>query len=382
MTEPAPTADLLPADHPLLAERTREAPLLRATAGRAVPHTPVWFMRQAGRSLPEYRKVREGVAMLEACFTPELVVEITHQPVRRHGVDAAILFSDIVVPLRAIGLDLDIVPGVGPVVAAPIRDAGGVAAVRALDEEDVAPVLEAVRMLAGADGPLGGTPLIGFAGAPFTLASYLIEGGPSRDHARTKALMYGQPALWHDLAGRLAGIAGAFLRMQVLAGASAVQLFDSWAGALPAHDYEALVLPHVRTALDAVADLAAAHGVPRILFGVGTGELLATMSSAGSEVMGVDFRVPLDVAASRVRPGAALQGNLDPAVVMAPPAVVAERVDAVLAAARRSGRGHVFNLGHGVLPESDPGVLTRVVELVHGAGPVPAVADQPDPGPW
>ena len=210
-------------------------------------------------------------------------------------------------------------------------------------------MLEAVRPRRS-DGPLGGTPLIGFAGAPFTLASYLIEGGPSRDHARTKALMYSDPGLWNDLADRLARIAGAFLRMQVLAGASAVQLFDSWAGALPAADYEALVLPHVRTALSAVEDLSVAHGVPRILFGVGTGELLATMSQAGSEVMGVDFRVPLDQAATRVRPGAALQGNLDPAVVQASPAAVDQRVDAVLAAARRSGRGHIFNLGHGVLP--------------------------------
>jgi uroporphyrinogen decarboxylase len=377
---------LLPAGHPLVAGRTTQAPLLQAAAGRAVPHTPVWFMRQAGRSLPEYRRLREGVAMLEACFTPELVVEITHQPVRRHGVDAAIFFSDIVVPLRAIGLDLDIVPGVGPVVAEPIRDAAGVAALRPLEADDVAPVLEAVTLLTADGGPLGATPLIGFAGAPFTLASYLIEGGPSRDHARTKALMYGEPALWHDLADRLAGIAGTFLRLQLLAGASAVQLFDSWAGALPAADYEALVLPHVRTALGAVEDLVAAHGVPRILFGVGTGELLATMSSAGSEVMGVDFRVPLDVAAERVRPGAALQGNLDPAVVMAPPAAVTARVDAVLAAARRSGRGHVFNLGHGVLPDSDPGVLTAIVEQVHAAGPVPAVpadgAELVDPGPW
>ncbi len=295
---PADPAAMLGSDHPVVAGRTSDAVLLRAARGEAVEHTPVWFMRQAGRSLPEYRKVREGTAMLESCFTPELVVEITDQPVRRHGVDAAIFFSDIVVPLRAIGVDLDIVPGVGPVVADPIRDAAGVATLRDLTDEDVAPVLEAVRILAGPTGPLGGTPLIGFAGAPFTLASYLIEGGPSRDHARTKALMYSDPGLWNDLADRLARIAGAFLRMQVLAGASAVQLFDSWAGALPAADYEALVLPHVRTVLSAVEDLSIAHGIPRILFGVGTGELLGTMSQAGSEVMGVDFRVPLDEAAS------------------------------------------------------------------------------------
>jgi uroporphyrinogen decarboxylase len=365
---------LLGPDHPVVAGRTARAPLLLAARGQASARTPVWFMRQAGRSLPEYRRVREGTGMLEACFTPDLVVEITDQPVRRHHVDAAILFSDIVVPLRAIGVDLDIVAGVGPVVAEPIRDRAGVARLRDLTEGDVEPVLAAARALTHADGPLGGTPLIGFAGAPFTLASYLIEGGPSRDHAHTKALMYSEPELWHDLAGRLARIAGAFLRMQVQAGASAVQLFDSWAGALPAHDYEQLVLPHVRTALGAVDDLAAAHGIPRILFGVGTGELLGTMSSAGSEVMGVDFRVPLDVAAGRVRPGAALQGNLDPAVVMASPEVVSARVESVLAAARRSGRGHIFNLGHGVLPETDPDVLTRIVEQVHAAGPVPEVA--------
>ncbi len=370
----AASAATLDPEHPVLAGRTDFSPLLRAAAGRAVPHTPVWFMRQAGRSLPEYRKVRSGVGMLDSCFTPDLVVEITDQPVRRHGVDAAILFSDIVVPLKALGIDLDIVPGVGPVVAEPIRDAAGVAALRDLEADDVAPVLTAVKVLTGASGPLGATPLIGFAGAPFTLASYLIEGGPSRDHAHTKALMYSDPALWHDLADRLARIAGSFLRMQVLAGASAVQLFDSWAGALPAADYRALVLPHVGTALAMVEDLCTEHAIPRIVFGVGTGELLGTISQAGSEVVGVDFRVPLDEAAERVRPGAALQGNLDPAIVMASDDVVRARVDTVLAAARRSGRGHIFNLGHGVLPDTDPEVLTRIVAQVHAAGPVPSAS--------
>ncbi len=331
-------------------------------------------MRQAGRSLPEYRRVREGTAMLDSCFTADLVVEITDQPVRRHGVDAAIFFSDIVVPLKAIGVDLDIVPGVGPVVAEPIRDAAGIAQLRDLAEDDVAPVLEAVRTLAGPSGPLGSTPLIGFAGAPFTLASYLIEGGPSRDHARTKALIHSEPELWDALAARLARIAGAFLRMQVLNGASAVQLFDSWAGALPAATYAEHVLPHVRSALSWVEDLAAVHDVPRIVFGVGTGELLGTMSEAGSEVVGVDFRVPLDEAAARVRPGAALQGNLDPAIVWASAPAVARNVDEVLAAARRSGRGHIFNLGHGVLPDTDPAVLTEIVARVHAAGPVPAAS--------
>jgi uroporphyrinogen decarboxylase len=238
--------------------------------------------------------------MLEACFRPDLVAEITLQPVRRYGVDAAILFSDIVVPLKAIGVDLDIKPGVGPVIADPMRSAAQVGLLRDLEPGDVAPVAEAVRELTGR---LGATPLIGFAGAPFTLASYLVEGGPSRNHERTKALMYGNPDLWHALLGRLARIAGAFLRVQVEAGASAVQLFDSWAGALSLADYRRYVLPHSATALGEVADL----GVPRIHFGVGTGELLGAMREAGAEVVGVDFRLPLDEAARRVGPGLAGQ---------------------------------------------------------------------------
>ncbi len=312
-------------------------------------------MRQAGRSLPEYRKVREGTVMLEACMTPDLVVEITLQPVRRYGVDAAIFFSDIVVPVKALGVDLDIVPGVGPVVAAPIRDSAAVATLRDLEPDDVAGPVAAVGLLAA---ELGTTPLIGFAGAPFTLASYLIEGGPSRDHALTKSLMIGDPALWHQLADRLAHIAGAYLRLQVDAGASAIQLFDSWAGALSEVDYRTYVLPHSITALSYVPE------VPRIHFGVGTGELLAAMSEAGVDVMGVDFRVPLSQAAARVGPQFALQGNLDPAVLFAGPAAVASRVRDVLDEARALP-GHIFNLGHGVLPSTDPGVLAAVVEQVH-----------------
>jgi len=329
-------------------------------------HTPVWFMRQAGRSLPEYRRLREGVPMLESCSRPEMVVEITLQPVRRHGVDAAILYSDIVVPLKAIGVDLDIVPGTGPVVATPVRRPADVAALRPLTADDVTYVTEAVS---GLRGELGDVPLIGFAGAPFTLASYLVEGGPSRDHARTKALMRSEPGLWHDLLGRLATIAGEFLRLQVKAGASAVQLFDSWAGALSAADYVRYCQPHSAAVLAAVADL----GVPRIHFGVGTGELLAAMGEAGADVVGVDWRVPLDQATLRVGPERAVQGNLDPAVTMAPWPVVDEAVrDVVLRG--QAAPGHVFNLGHGVLPGTDPGVLTRIVELVHGitAGPTPA----------
>ena len=336
-----------------------DSPFLRACRREPVPHVPVWFMRQAGRSLPEYRRVRADVPMLEACMRPELITEITMQPVRRYGVDAAILFSDIVVPLKAIGVDLDIEPGVGPVVASPVRQAADLDQLRALEPGDVGYVSDAVRALLG---ELGGTPLIGFAGAPFTLASYLVEGGPSKNHERTKAMMYGEPELWEALLDRLATITAAFLRVQVLAGASAVQLFDSWAGALPEADYRRYVLPHSARVLAEVGEL----GVPRIHFGVGTGELLAAMGQAGADVVGVDFRVPLDTAAARVGPGRALQGNLDPAVVFAPWPAVSARVLQTLEAGR-AAEGHVFNLGHGVLPATDPDVLARVVDLVHEA---------------
>jgi uroporphyrinogen decarboxylase len=314
-------------------------------------------MRQAGRSLPEYRRLREGVAMLEACNRPDLVTEITLQPVRRYGVDAAILFSDIVVPLAAVGVDLEIKPGVGPVIARPIRSEADLGQLRPLEPDDVAAVTEAVANLVG---ELGATPLIGFAGAPFTLASYLVEGGPSRNHEHTKAMMYGAPQLWSALMERLAGIAAAFLRLQVGAGASAVQLFDSWVGALPAADYARLVQPWSARVLEAVGDLQ----VPRIHFGVGTGELLALMGEAGADVVGVDFRLPLDEATRRIGPDRAVQGNLDPAVVFAPWEVVADRTRSALAAGR-AAPGHVFNLGHGVIPSTDPDVLARVVDLVH-----------------
>ena len=341
-----------------------DGPFLRACAGARPQHTPVWFMRQAGRSLPEYRKVREGVPMLESCRRPELVTEITLQPVRRYGVDAAIFYSDIVVPLKAVGVDLDIVPGVGPVVAEPFRTRADLDRLPPLDAGQVPYVTEAVAELVRRLGPV---PLIGFAGAPFTLASYLVEGGPSRDLARTKALMYGDPRLWHDLAARLAQIAGEFLRVQVAAGASAVQLFDSWVGALPAADYRTYVQPASAAALATVAQ--AAPHVPRIHFGVGTGELLADLGAAGATVLGVDFRIPLAEAARRTGGAYALQGNLDPAVLFAPPEVVSERVDATLESGR-AAPGHVFNLGHGVPPDADPAVLARVVDQVH-AWPIP-----------
>ncbi len=341
-----------------------DAPLLAAARGQQPSHRPIWFMRQAGRSLPEYREARKGIGMLDACFTPELVCEVTMQPVRRHHVDAAILFSDIVVPLKAAGIDLDIVAGTGPVVAEPVRTSADVAALPPLTPDQLAPVAEAVRLLVG---ELGETPLIGFAGAPFTLASYLIEGGPSRNHERTKALMYADPTTWHALLGRLADSTITFLSAQVEAGVDAVQLFDSWAGALSLADYREFVLPHSARVLEAVGTA----GLPRIHFGVGTGELLGAMGEAGADVVGVDWRVPLRTAVDRVGPGKALQGNLDPAVLFAGPEAVQREVARVLAdadAALAAGAtGHIMNLGHGVLPSTDPDVLTRVVELVHGA---------------
>jgi uroporphyrinogen decarboxylase len=336
-----------------------DSPFVRACRGQDVPHTPVWFMRQAGRSLPEYRKIREGVGMLESCRRPDLVTEITLQPVRRHNVDAAILFSDIVVPIAAAGVDLDIVAGTGPVVAEPVRTSDDLRRLRPITADDVAFVAESVRLLVG---ELGKTPLIGFAGAPFTLASYLIEGGPSRTYTKTKAMMYGDPGLWHALMTRLSGITLAFLRTQIEAGVSAVQLFDSWAGALSEADYREFVMPHSREVLAGLAN----EGVPRIHFGVGTAVLLRAMGEAGADVVGVDWRTPLDYATKLIGPGRSVQGNLDPAVLFAPWEVVEREARRVLDEGR-AAPGHVFNLGHGVLPETEPEVLTRLVELVHSA---------------
>jgi uroporphyrinogen decarboxylase len=343
------------------------APLLVAAAGGRPARVPVWFMRQAGRSLPEYRRLRAGSSMLSACLNPELVCEITAQPVRRHGVDAAILFSDIVLPLHAAGVDLDIVPGTGPVVAAPVRSMADVSALPVLDGAAVGPVAEAIGLLLR---ELGDLPLIGFAGAPFTLASYLIEGGPSRHHERTKALMHSDPRTWHALLDRLAEITLTFLRVQLDAGVDAVQLFDSWAGALSERDYRELVLPHSAKVLSGLDGA----GVPRIHFGVGTGELLGAMREAGADVVGVDWRVPLDEAARRLAaavpggPAPVVQGNLDPAVLLADFDVIEREVRRIVAEGRAAG-GHIFNLGHGVLPDTDPEVITRVVELIHTLEP-------------
>jgi uroporphyrinogen decarboxylase len=334
-----------------------DSDFLRAVRGEPVDHTPVWYMRQAGRSLPEYLRVREGVGMLESCMTPDLVTEITLQPVRRYGVDAAILFADIVLPLKAVGVDLDIKPGVGPVVASPVRTLADVAAIPDLTPEHVRFTTEAITSLVG---ELGTTPLIGFAGAPFTVASYLVEGGPSKDHALTKAMMYGAPDVWDALLGKIAAISAAYLRVQVEAGASAIQLFDSWAGALTPGDYRRSVLPHSAAVLSAVGDLA----VPRIHFGVGTGSLLPLLGEAGADVVGVDWRTPLESAIPLVG-DRAVQGNLDPTLLFAPTELMFARAAEILDAGR-AAKGHVFNLGHGVLPSTDPAQLERLTEFVQG----------------
>ncbi|MGE2836739.1 uroporphyrinogen decarboxylase [Mycobacterium sp. SMC-4] len=344
-----------------------ESPYLAAVAGRKPHRVPVWMMRQAGRSLPEYRELRAKNTMMQACFDADLITEITLQPVRRHDVDAAILFSDIVVPLRAAGIGLDIVPDVGPVIEHPIRTTGDVESIGELQRDQVEPVSAAVTRLTR---ELGDVPLIGFAGAPFTLASYLVEGGPSRNHEHTKAMMLGAPDVWHALMTALTDVTISFLQVQLDAGVDAIQVFDSWAGTLSLVDYRTYVLPHSARVFASLAD----YGVPMTHFGVGTAELLGAMSEAVTghgtpAVVGVDWRTSLTAAAGRVQPGVALQGNLDPVVLLAGWPVVERAVRAVVDDGRRAmdagASGHVFNLGHGVLPTTDPGIITDTVALVH-----------------
>lgn len=322
---------------------------------------PVWFMRQAGRSLPEYRKIREGIAMLDSCLRPELAAEITLQPVRRLNVDAAVLFSDIVVPLRLAGVSVDIAPGIGPIIEPAIRSAEDVRNLPDLDPESLAPMTDAVRLVVS---QLGDKPLIGFAGAPFTLASYLVEGRPSRDHLVTKALMFGDPDTWRALLAWTARLSITFLRAQAEAGASVLQLFDSWAGALSLPDYETYVAPHSSAVLAGIKDL----GVPRIHFGTKTSELLLAMQACDADVMGVDDRTPLDVAIKRLGASVPVQGNIDPAILFTPWETLRAHVDAIIKAGRKAP-GHIVNLGHGVPPTADPDVLARVVEHVHSVPP-------------
>jgi len=342
---------------------------LKACRSQRTDVTPVWFMRQAGRYMPEYRALRQKHALLELCHQPELAAEVTLQPVRRLGVDAAILFADILLPFEPLGLGLTFgsagTPSEGPQITRPIREAAQVYGLPAVDpERDLAYVIEAVRLAVRGLPP--DVPLIGFAGAPFTLASYAIEGGSSRNFVLTKRFMYAEPHAWHELMRRLAELVGSYLAAQARAGARALQLFDSWVGCLSPHDYATYVFPHSQRAIELARQAGA--GVPLIHFGTGTATFLTDFARAGGDVIGVDWRIPLDVAWERIGAGEgarAIQGNLDPVALLAPRREVEQRVRDVLE--RAGGRpGHVFNLGHGVLPETPVEVLQAVVEWVHG----------------
>ncbi|MEX1168532.1 MAG: uroporphyrinogen decarboxylase [Chloroflexota bacterium] len=329
---------------------------LRACRHEPVDATPVWFMRQAGRSFAAYRALRERYGILELAKTPDLCVEVTLMPVRELGVDAAVMFADIMLPLEPMGVGLRIEPEVGPIIDDPIRSAADVAALRTFDPAEVSFTLDAIRLVRQElDGRAG---VIGFSGAPFTLACYLIEGRPSRDFATAKAFMYREPAAWHDLMGRLSDMIAAYLRAQVEAGADVVQLFDSWVGGLGPSDYREFVQPHVRRIFSALPD------VPTIHFGTGTAALLELMAEAGGDVIGLDHRISLADAWQRLGYDRGVQGNLDPARLMAGWEATHAGAQAVLEEA--SGRpGHVFNLGHGVLPNTDTDLLRRLVDLVH-----------------
>jgi uroporphyrinogen decarboxylase len=327
---------------------------VRAARRERVEHTPVWFMRQAGRSLPEYRAIRERHAFFEVANTPELCAEVTLQPVRRHDVDAAVMFADIMTPVLGMGVDVRLVEGVGPVIDSPVRTMADVESLRVPDaEEAFAPVLEAVRMVRAALRP--DQAVVGFCGGPFTVAGYLVEGKPSREFAVTKKLMLSEPAVWHALMAKLADAFAPYVAAKARAGADVIQLFDSWVGALSPRHYRELVAPYS-------ARILAAVDCPTIHFGTGTATLLEEMAAAGGDVIGLDWRIPLDLGWARV-PGHAVQGNLDPAVLLAPwERIEAEALDVL---ARAGGRpGHIFNLGHGVLPSVEADTLTRLAALV------------------
>ena len=336
-----------------------EAPFLQAAARQPASVTPVWFMRQAGRYMAEYRAIRARHTLLEICAQPELAAEVTLQPVHRLGVDAAILFADILLPLVPMGLSLEFVAGEGPAIHNPIRKVADLEALRPVDPAaDLGSVLEAIRLVRRELSP--GVPLIGFAGAPFTVATYAIEGGPSRHLLESKRMMYQAPELWHQLLARLTVVVGDFLAAQVAAGAQAVQVFDSWVGQLSAADYRTYVFPHSRALFERLAGL----GVPRIHFGVGADHLLEAMAEAGGDVIGLDWRTPLDDGWRRLGGDRAVQGNLDPVALFAPLHELRRRVVEILDQA--AGRpGHIFNLGHGIIPETPVDTVRAVVEHVH-----------------
>jgi uroporphyrinogen decarboxylase len=338
---------------------TNNTLFIRAARQQPVERTPVWFMRQAGRVLPEYRAVREVLSLLDICRRPDVCAEVTLQPVRRFGVDAAILFADIMHPLIGAGVDLDIVDGVGPVIREPVATMSDVARIRPLNPDaDLPYVFETIRLLKQDLGDR--TPLIGFAGAPFTLAAYLIEGKASREFVKAKGLMYGAPSVWHALMDRLTDMVIAFLRAQRAAGVDALQLFDSWVGCLSPADYRRYAQPYTRRIFDSLHALR----VPTIHFGVNTATLLSDMKEDGASVIGVDWRIPLDEAWEIIGGDHAVQGNLDPAVLLGPSDVIEREVTAVLD--RASGRlGHIFNLGHGLLPQTPVEGVERAIDCVH-----------------
>ena len=332
--------------------------MVSAALREPVPRTPVWFMRQAGRSLPEYRRIRAKYDLFEICRRPELCAEVTLQPVLRHGVDAAVIYSDIMVPALGMGVDVELVEGVGPVVAAPIRDIAAVERLVVAEPEEVLPfVLEAISLVR--TELCSDRAVVGFAGGPFTVAGYLIEGKPSRTFVETKRMMYGQPELWHELMDKLAKAFALYVAAQVRAGADVIQLFDSWAGSLSVADYETFVAPYS-------AQVLAAVDVPSIHFATGANHLLDSMVAAGGSVIGVDWRVPLERSWERVGHDRGIQGNLDPTVLLGPWSHVETEARAILdSVAKRPG--HIFNLGHGVLPETDPALLSELVALVANA---------------
>jgi uroporphyrinogen decarboxylase len=330
--------------------------ITRACRREHVERTPVWFMRQAGRSLPEYREIRKQHTLFEVCNQPELCAEVTLQPVRRHGVDAAVMFADIMLPVVGMGIDVELVENVGPVIAHPIANTADVERLRVPDPEEAVPfILEAVRLVRAELSPDQG--LVGFAGGPFTVAGYLVEGKPTRDFQRTKTCMYGSPEVWHALMEKLADTFAAYLQAKVLAGADVIQLFDSWVGALSPEDYREFVAPYSARILDAV-------DVPTIHFGTGTAHLLRDMKAVGGDVIGLDWRVPIDRGWEYLGSGRGVQGNLDPAALLGPWERVEESTDRILDAVA-GRRGHIFNLGHGVLPDTDPDLLGRLVDHVH-----------------
>lgn len=349
----------LATNHPLVSGKTSSSPLVLALNGTAQATPPIWFMRQAGRSLPEYREIRRGIPMLDSCLTPELAAEITLQPVWRHKVDAAVFFSDIVIPLKLAGVGVEIVAGVGPVLETPMRTRTEFEKLTDLDEGSLAPIIRAVELSVA---ELGSTPLLGFGGAPFTLASYLIEGRPSKDLPTCHLMMERDPELWGDILKWCAKVTAEFLRAQINAGASAIQLFDSWAGRLTPAEYERFAMPYSKMVFDLISELP----VPRIAFGVGTGKILNQMCSTGATVMGISNDLSISDAIKILGTDIPLQGNLDPALLLGEWSEIEICAKAIIEEGR-AAQSHIFNLGHGVLPETDPGLLTQLVDYVHAA---------------